>query len=442
VRARVLGAVGVLGVLAMVDRAAAQPAAPRGKIVTVVHSPPDHVPSLGPRNAPVTIEFFADLGDGSASGMVHSLLVKLLERHPRRLRIVYRLVTSGQSNAHLEAAIEAFNQGRFREFVDTMYGDGMRSPRVADLPEVAARAGVEARRVEQALEDGRHTAAVVANGYYKKRRRVRRVPGLLINGMPYDRRPRTVDELETLYDEALARAEVLREQGVPPDQVYRRLLDQVAAAQPEPIIGPGAVDGLGPGERPPLASPPLVRAPLDRAGHGRGPQAAPVTIVFLCNFQTRNCATTAGTLDEIAAAYPDEVRVVFRHLFDPTDRRQDQARTLHRASLCADQQGRFWAYYELAFRQAMRGSAEPVPEAEMARELEIDAAAYTRCMRSGRVRRILDGERRQARRAGVRHTPSLVVGGRLYTGTKSFDEVAALVDRELAPGVLGRIAPE
>jgi protein-disulfide isomerase len=202
------------------------------------------------------------------------------------------------------------------------------------------------------------------------------------------------------------------------------------------------VDGLGPGERPPLTAPPLITAALDRGGHSRGPHTAPVTIVFLCNFQTRNCATTAGTLDEIAAAYPDEVRVVFRHFFDPSDRRQDQARALHLASLCADQQGRFWAYYELAVRQAMRGAVEPVPEADLARELEIDAAAFARCTRSGRVRRILDGERRQARRAGVRHTPSLVVGGRLYSGTKSFDEVAALVDRELAPGVLGRIAPE
>jgi len=418
-------------------------AAPRGEIVTVVHSPPDRVPSLGPRNAPVTIEFFADLGDGSASALVHSLLVRLLERHPRRLRILYRLVTSGeQSNAHLEAALEAFAEGRFREFVDAMYGEAMRSPRVADLPQVAAKAGVDPDRVAQALDDGRHAASVVANHYYWKRRRLKRTPGLLVNGVVYDRRPRTLDELEQLYDEAYQRAQALHDQGVPPGQLYQRLLEQVAAAQPEPIIGPGAVDGLGPGERPPIGSPPLLRAPLHLGGHARGPESAPVTIVFLCNFQTRNCGEMAGLLDEIAEAYPDEVRLVFRHFFDPADRRQDRARPLHRAALCADEQGRFWSFYELAFRQALRGAADPVPDEQLARELELDGAAFSRCIHSRRVKLMLESERRIAIRAGVRHSPSLVLGGRLYTGTKSFDEVASLVDRELAPGVLGRIAPE
>jgi protein-disulfide isomerase len=428
---------------ALAGSAAAGPMEPRGKIVTVVHSPPDQVPSLGPRNAPVTVEFFCDLGDGSSSGVIHSLLVKLLERHPRRLRILYRLVTSGeQSNAHLEAALEAFTQGRFREFVDEMYGDSMRSPRVADLPEVAAHAGVDRARVEQALEDGRHSAAVLASHYYRKRMRVRRTPGLLFNGALYDRRPRTIDELEALYDEAYARAAALRDQGVPPGEIYRRLLAQVAAEQPEPIIGAGAVDGLGPGERPPLGSPPLVRVRLDRGGWSRGPAAAPVTIVFLCNFQTRNCGETAEMLDQISAAYPDEVRVVFRHFDDPSDRRQDRARDLYRAALCADRQGQFWSFYQLATRQARQGASEPMSNLALARELELDSSALSRCMRARPRAGALEAGRRLAVRAGVHHTPSIVVGGRLYTGTKSFDEMAALVDRELAPGVLGRIAPE
>jgi protein-disulfide isomerase len=415
----------------------------RGQIVTVIHSPPDQVPSLGPRNAPVTIEFFCNLGDGSASGMVHSLLLKLLDRHPRRLRVLYRLVSGGeQSNPHLEAGLEAFAQGRFREFLDVMYGDNLHSPRAGDLIELAARAGMQPDRLQQALEDGRHAPAVLANHYYRKRRRVRRSPPqLLINGTPYDRRPRTLDELEALYDEALARATALHDRGVPADQLYERLLADVTAAQPEPIIGPGAVDGLGPGERPPIGNPPLLRTALDRGGQVRGASTAAVTIVFLCNFQTRNCGETAATLDEIAAAYPDEVRLVFRHFFDPTDRRQDRALPLHRAALCAGQQGRFWSFYDLAFREARRGVPEGQPEGDLARELELDGRAFSRCLRSRRVGAELEAERRQVWRAGVRHTPSILLGGRLYTGTKSFDELAALVDRELVPGVLGRIAP-
>jgi len=410
----------------------------------VVHNPPGQVPSIGPKHAPVTIEFFADLGDRSSSGNLHSLLLKLVERHPRRLRVLYRLVASGeQSNAHLEAALEAFGQGRFVEFLAAMYGDNLRTPRMADLPDLAARAGVDRARVEQALEDGRHASAVVANHFYRKRRRVRRTPGLLVNGRLYDSRPRSIEELEALYDEAYGRAMALRDQGVAPAELYDRLVEQVAAAQPEPVIGAGAVDGLGPGERPPLGPPPLVRASLDRGAHVRGPADAPVTIVFLCNFQTRNCGEMAELLDQISAAYPSEVRVAFRHFFDPADRRQDRARTLFRSAVCADRQGRFWPFYQLAFRQAQQGSYEPTADAARLRDLELDGRAFARCLRTDRpLDAALHADRRAARRAGVRHTPSVVIGGRLYTGTKSFDEIASLVDRELSPGVLGRMNPK
>jgi protein-disulfide isomerase len=79
---------------------------------------------------------------------------------------------------------------------------------------------------------------------------------------------------------------------------------------------------------------------------------------------------------------------------------------------------------------------------EVAKALELDTGAFGRCMKGRETRLAVQAERRAARRAGIRHTPSLVLGGRLYTGTKSFDELSALIDRELMPGVLGRLSPD
>src|SRR5690606_15164879 len=181
-----------LGAAAAAARAQPPPA-PRPQITRVVHQPPSTLPSIGPRHAPVTIEVYANLGDGSATGQVHRLLLELAERHPRRLRVVYRLVSAGeQSNPHLEVAQEAFVQGRFRTFVDEMYGTRFVSPRTSELKEIAARAGLDTRKLEQALDDGRHAPVMAANHFHRKRHRVRRVPGLLINGAYYDKRPRSI----------------------------------------------------------------------------------------------------------------------------------------------------------------------------------------------------------------------------------------------------------
>ena len=444
-----LRAVSLVAVLcgAMVAQASAEPPAGKARsrqIVTVLHRPPAAVPSLGSQTAPVTIEFFCNFGDGTKSAQVDRLLTQLYERHPRRLRILYRLVGSGkQSNMHLEAAQEAFVQGRFRQFIDALFPDRTRAPRASEMAEAAKKAGVDARRIEEALADARHAETILANHYYQKRRRLRRVPGVVVNGEPYDRgQPKSIEELEALYDEAYARSKQLLDEGVEPARLYERLVADVAAGQPDPIIGPGAVDGLEPGERPPEGPPRVVAVAPDAGGRARGRDDAPVPLVFFCNFQTRNCATYAETLEEIAAAYPDEVRLVFRHHFDPDDRRQGDARVLGAAARCADRQGRFWSYYELAFRQARQGQVPSDLTEEVARALELDTAAFARCMKRRETRRAVEAERVAPRRAGIRHTPSLVLGGRLYTGTKSFDELSSLIDRELMPGVLGRISPD
>src|SRR5690606_19134670 len=118
------------------------------------------------------------------SASVHRLLMQLHERHPLRLRIVYRLVSMGeQSNPYLEAAQEAFVQGRFRPFVDELYAGSYRSPRVSELPQIAERAGLDTRLLEQALEDGRHAKLIRANHFYRKRQRVRRPADLVMNGV-------------------------------------------------------------------------------------------------------------------------------------------------------------------------------------------------------------------------------------------------------------------
>jgi protein-disulfide isomerase len=449
VLARALGCLALCGAMSL--PAAAEPEKSEKasekkshQIVTVLHRPPATVPSVGSQTAPVTIEFFCNFGDGTKSAQVDRLLTQLYERHPRRLRILYRLVGSGkQSNMHLEAAQEAFVQGRFRQFIDALFPDRTRAPRASEMADAAKKAGVDAHRIDEALEDARHAETILGNHYYQKRRRLRRVPGVVVNGEPYDRgQPKSIEELEALYDEAYARSKQLLDDGVEPARLYDRLVDEVAAAQPDPIIGPGAVDGLEPGERPPDGPPRVVSIAPDPGGRARGREDAPVPLVFFCNFQTRNCAAFAETLEEIAAAYPDEVRLVFRHFYDPDDRKQSEARTLGAAAWCADRQGRFWSYYELAFRQARQGQVPSDLDEEVAKALELDTGAFGRCMKGRETRLAVQAERRAARRAGIRHTPSLLLGGRLYTGTKSFDELSALIDRELMPGVLGRLSPD
>jgi len=44
----------------------------------------------------------------------------------------------------------------------------------------------------------------------------------------------------------------------------------------------------------------------------------------------------------------------------------------------------------------------------------------------------------EAAAVGVARVPSLVIGGRLYVGSLSFASLSALIEVELAPGILER----
>lgn len=424
-------------------------AGPRGRIERIDHVAADDLPTIGPRHAPVTIELFADLGDSYSSGQLHLQLRELARRHPRNLRVVYRLCGRGQQaslpNQHLLIALEAHAAGRFFELVDAMYAGTLHSPRVDALAAIATRAGIAPARVAAALELGgpvaeAHTAALLANHHYRRRHGVRRVPGLLVNGAAYDRRPTSVDELEDLYDDALADAEARLADGVPLERLFETLVAERSRKAPEIAAGPLMIDGVEPGAAPPPATA-LVR--LDpRRGEPIGDGEAPLVLTFFCNMVTRPCAAAAGYLGELTRAYPDEVRVVFRTLYDAKDADQAAAPDTARALWCAARQGKLEGMLELLAR---RGRPSRLPGDELddaAGKLGVDLARFRLCRKAPQSERAVAAEVAAARREGIRHTPAVVIRGRVYLGTRSFDELRQLVDQALSPGVLGQMTAE
>ncbi|MDY0001773.1 MAG: thioredoxin domain-containing protein, partial [Polyangia bacterium] len=79
----------------------------------------------------------------------------------------------------------------------------------------------------------------------------------------------------------------------------------------------------------------------------KGPRTAPVTIIEASDFQCPHCSNAVEILNKISAAYPQDVRIVFMH--NPLPNHPD-AMTAAVASLAANQQGKFWPYHELLFK--------------------------------------------------------------------------------------------
>jgi protein-disulfide isomerase len=162
-----------------------------------------------------------------------------------------------------------------------------------------------------------------------------------------------------------------------------------------------------------------------------GSEKAPVTIVEFSDFQCPFCRGFAPTLKLIEKNYGDKVRLVYRQA--PITTIHPFAFKAAEASLCAQEQGKFWEMHD-----AMFGDQEKLAVADLktrARALGMDGKKFDSCLDSGRSVERVQTDMAEGARVGVKGTPAAFINGReLKGGAVSYDVVAEAIQKELARG--------
>jgi len=176
------------------------------------------------------------------------------------------------------------------------------------------------------------------------------------------------------------------------------------------IVASGSLAQGGPGQHPSL-----------------GPADAPVTIVEFGDFECSQCADMHATLGRILEDYPEAVRLVFRQL--PLNTIHPNAEKAAEASLCAFDQGQFWAYHDLLFGSP--GSLGVESLRTRASDLELDRELFDACLDNGEKSVLVMADIEDALDAGAFSSPTLLINGAMLTGNWSYRDVARRVDAEL-----------
>jgi protein-disulfide isomerase len=149
--------------------------------------------------------------------------------------------------------------------------------------------------------------------------------------------------------------------------------------------------------------------------HVRGRLEGPL-VVFYGDFACPHCAVAQVRM----AAAP--IRLVFRHF--ALKAKHPRAVALAHAAEAAALQGAFWPFHDSLF--ADQGSTADPHLWARAQELGVDVERFDSDRRSEAVAARVERDVREAIRAGVVATPTLVVQGTLHSGVPSADWVAAL----------------
>ncbi len=159
-----------------------------------------------------------------------------------------------------------------------------------------------------------------------------------------------------------------------------------------------------------------------------GPVDAPITVVEYSEFQCPFCRRAQETMKKIEETYHGKVRFVFKHF--PLAKHK-LAKPAAIASMAAGHQGQFWPYKALLFERQRDLRKDGIFE-EIAGELELDQVRWKRDMENPEIEAIIKADVAQAKKLGVRGTPTFFVNGYKLRGAKPFEAFQELIDAELA----------
>ena len=160
-----------------------------------------------------------------------------------------------------------------------------------------------------------------------------------------------------------------------------------------------------------------------------GPEDAKLTIIEYSDFQCPYCAQTYAVLDELIKNYPDDVRLVFRHL--PLSSIHPNANLASQATEAAGLQGKFWEMYAILFEEQASWSSLSTEDfttwlAAQADTLEMDATQFTTDLTSEAVVTKVSDSYTKATSVGLSSTPTLFVNGN-YMGNLGYSTLEGLL---------------
>lgn len=159
-----------------------------------------------------------------------------------------------------------------------------------------------------------------------------------------------------------------------------------------------------------------------------GPTIARVTVVEFFDFQCPYCKQAHPTLMRIMKEYENQpVRFMFRHF--PLISNHPLALPAANASLCANEQSKFFPYATLLFEKQDELSASVI--LSVAQETGIALEQFTTCLAEKRYESLIREDVRDALALGIEGTPTWYINDTRLKGALSYETFKTAIEKEL-----------
>ncbi|NMC62431.1 MAG: thioredoxin domain-containing protein [SAR324 cluster bacterium] len=158
----------------------------------------------------------------------------------------------------------------------------------------------------------------------------------------------------------------------------------------------------------------------------KGPKDAKITIAEFSDFECPFCKRGHETMKKILEAYPNDVKIVFKHRPLPMHK---NALSASKAAIAAGMQGKFYEMADALFANQQKLGDEFYTTQAKALGLNVDK--FKKDMASEETAKIVKDDEAQAEKLGVGGTPGFFVNGVSIPGAQPFEQFKTIIDKLL-----------
>jgi protein-disulfide isomerase len=390
-------------------------------------------PSIGPRNAKVTIVMWADF-QCPFCARVSATMHQLSERYGDRVRIVWKDLPLEFHKYAREAAVIAHvafithgNEG-FWQMHQRIYENQL-AINPQNLLAWASEIGLDAGTINLYRKEA--DAAIDRSIAEGKRLGLQGTPSFMIDGRPATGM-QSLEYFSNIVDEHLKKAKELAAMGVPAEDLYATLV-RTYFQEPAPAeeVKDEPLDTT-------VWNVAIGTAPI------RGPKTALVTLVMFADFQCVFCKRLTDTFVALEKAYPGKLRFVWKDLPLSFHNRAMAAAIAAREVRKQKGDDGFWKFHNAVY-------------AGQAKLEDDDLVAYAATIPGVDTKKVLDAittkkhsadidkDLEQSEWLKIQGTPNTFVNGRVISGAQPLEKWKKLLDEELVKAearVKAGVAPD
>lgn len=158
----------------------------------------------------------------------------------------------------------------------------------------------------------------------------------------------------------------------------------------------------------------------------KGKENAPITVTAFIDFQCPFSQSSHDIFNLMMKQYSGSVKVVFKHF--PIDSINPQAANAALAAACAQEQQKFWEYYDALFSQESLTNDTYLALAE---KLNLHINKFNTCFSSKKYLPQIEQDLKDGITLGVKGTPTYFINAKKIEGVPSLEQWNTLLLKEI-----------